>query len=54
MSQILSLLQNSSKAIAVLVDPEKFVKGDNIRFLQKLKIAQPEFLFVGGSTVTRF
>ena len=53
MSQILSLLQNSSKAIAVLVDPEKFVKGDNIRFLQKLKIAQPEFLFVGGSTVTR-
>jgi phosphoglycerol geranylgeranyltransferase len=53
MSQILSLLQNSSKAIAVLVDPEKFVKGDNITFLQKLKIAQPEFLFVGGSTVTR-
>lgn len=53
MSSILSLLQSSSKAIAVLVDPEKFVKGDNFAFLQKLKIAQPDFLFIGGSTVTR-
>ena len=53
MSQILSLLQNSINAIAVLVDPEKFVKGDNNTFLQKLKIAQPDFLFIGGSTVTR-
>ena len=53
MSHILSLLQNSSNAIAVLVDPEKFVKGDNLSFLQKLKIAQPDFIFIGGSTVTR-
>ena len=53
MNQILSLLQNSRNAIAVLVDPEKFVKGDNLSFLKKLKIAQPDFIFIGGSTVTR-
>jgi len=53
MNQILSLLQNSRNAIAVLVDPEKFVKGENLSFLKKLKIAQPDFIFIGGSTVTR-
>jgi putative glycerol-1-phosphate prenyltransferase len=53
MSYILSLLQSSKKAIAVLIDPEKFVKGDNITFLSKLNVAQPDFLFIGGSTVTR-
>jgi phosphoglycerol geranylgeranyltransferase len=53
MNQILSLLQNSTNAIAVLVDPEKFVKYDNLSFLKKLKIAQPDFIFIGGSTVTR-
>ena len=53
MSQILSLLQFSSKAIAVLVDPEKFVKLDNKTFLNKLQFAQPDFLFIGGSTATR-
>ena len=53
MSYILSLLQSSKNGIAVLIDPEKFVKGDNIAFLSKLKIAKPDFLFIGGSTVTR-
>lgn len=53
MNQILSLLQSSAKAIAILIDPEKFVKADKLNFLQKLKIAKPDFLFIGGSTVTR-
>ncbi len=53
MSQILTLLQNSNNSIAVLVDPEKFFKGDYLSFLKKLKVAQPDFIFIGGSTVTK-
>lgn len=53
MSKVFTLIQNSSNAVAILVDPEKFVKNDNSSFLQKLKIARPDFIFIGGSTVTR-
>jgi len=53
MSYILSKLENSTNSIAVLIDPEKFMKGDNLAFINKLELARPDFLFIGGSTVTR-
>jgi putative glycerol-1-phosphate prenyltransferase len=53
MSQILTKLQKAQNSIAVLIDPEKFMKGDNQAFLKKIEIAKPDFLFLGGSTVTR-
>ncbi|NBR13535.1 MAG: geranylgeranylglyceryl/heptaprenylglyceryl phosphate synthase [Flavobacteriales bacterium] len=53
MSDFLHLFQNASKAIAVLIDPEKFLKCNLEDFFRKLNVAQPDFIFVGGSTVTR-
>ena len=40
-------------AIAVLIDPEKYTDTSQlIAFLQKVNAARPNFIFVGGSTVT--
>ncbi len=53
MESILSKITTCKNGIAVLVDPEKFVKTENNVFYEKLKVAQPNFIFVGGSTVSK-
>lgn len=47
-------LAGQRNAIAILIDPEKFSKIAHLAsFLLKLNKAQPNFIFVGGSTVTK-
>ena len=43
-----------SKGIAVLIDPDKFKSTIAIeQYLEKIKLAQPDFLFIGGSSVAK-
>jgi len=45
---------SSKGAIAILIDPEKFVHHKYMStFIDKLKFAKPDFIFIGGSTVNR-
>jgi len=53
MKSIYTTISSISNGIAILVDPDKFNKSERFDFIQKLKIAQPNFIFVGGSTVSR-
>ena len=52
MKKVLEQISESKNAIAVLIDPEKFLKSDTTNFFKKLKTCSPDFLFVGGSTVS--
>jgi phosphoglycerol geranylgeranyltransferase len=45
---------SSKGSIAILIDPDKFVRHSNVAsFIDKIKFAQPDFIFIGGSTVSR-
>ena len=47
-------ISSLSKGIAVLVDPDKFKTKESLAdFLIKIKLAEPDFIFVGGSSVTK-
>ena len=47
-------ISSLSKGIAVLVDPDKFKTKESLAdFLIKIKLAEPDFIFVGGSSVAK-
>ena len=47
-------IKSLSKGIAVLIDPDKFKSTIAIQqYLKKIKLAQPDFLFIGGSSVAK-
>ncbi|MFM7681299.1 MAG: phosphoglycerol geranylgeranyltransferase [Bacteroidota bacterium] len=50
-----TILNNIKKkrSIAILIDPEKFKLQNSDVFFDKLKIANPNFIFIGGSTVSK-
>ena len=51
---IFDKISSLSKGIAVLVDPDKFKTKESLAdFLIKIKLAQPDFIFVGGSSVAK-
>ena len=51
---IFDAIKSLSKGIAVLIDPDKFKNKDAIEdFLKKVKLAQPNFIFIGGSSVAK-
>ena len=51
---IYKLIVEARKAVAVLIDPEKFfLQEDKYSFIEKLKFSRVDFLFIGGSTVSR-
>lgn len=54
MSAIFNKIKNSLRSIAVLVDPEKFNTQKSSLFFEKLSLAKPDFIFIGGSTVSKF
>jgi putative glycerol-1-phosphate prenyltransferase len=52
-SSVYSKLVNAHNGIAVLIDPDKQSNEESLRFLiDQLNELQPDFIFVGGSTVT--
>ncbi len=52
MQNLLDILSNGSKKIAVLIDPDKTSSLEDIKELGgKINILKPSFIFVGGSTV---
>jgi phosphoglycerol geranylgeranyltransferase len=53
MSSIFFDLINKKRSIAVLIDPEKFKFQNSDVFIEKLRIANPNFIFIGGSTVSK-
>ena len=53
MSSTLLNLIKSKRSIAILIDPEKFRLQNSLVFFEKLKIANPNFIFIGGSTVSK-
>jgi putative glycerol-1-phosphate prenyltransferase len=51
---ILASIKSKQNSIAVLIDPEKSDNGDLLLdLLQKAAFANIDFIFIGGSTVTR-
>jgi len=47
-------ISSLSRGIAVLIDPDKFKTKESLAdFLIKIKLAEPDFVFVGGSSVTK-
>jgi len=51
---IFDKISTLSKGIAVLVDPDKFKTKESLAdFLIKIKLAEPDFIFVGGSSVAK-
>ena len=51
---IFDKISKLSKGIAVLVDPDKFKTKESLAdFLIKIKLAEPDFIFVGGSSVAK-
>ena len=51
---IFDKISSLSKGIAVLVDPDKFKTQESLAdFLIKIKLAEPDFIFVGGSSVAK-
>ncbi|MFY7668890.1 MAG: phosphoglycerol geranylgeranyltransferase [Crocinitomicaceae bacterium] len=53
MSSIFFDLISKKRSIAVLIDPEKFKFQNSDVFFEKLRIANPNFIFIGGSTVSK-
>jgi putative glycerol-1-phosphate prenyltransferase len=53
MSEIFNKINGSVSLIAVLIDPDKFSSQDSALFYEKLKLAKPDFIFIGGSTVSK-
>lgn len=53
MSSILNILKDSRKKLALLIDPEKnHTSTDLAPILERLSALKPDFIFVGGSTVS--
>lgn len=53
MHHIFDKISNCYKGIAVLIDPDKFDYQSSKKFCDKLNAAKPDFIFVGGSTVSK-
>lgn len=53
MRNIFDKISQCKKGIAVLVDPDKFEAQDSNNFYDKLNLAKPDFIFIGGSTVSK-
>ena len=52
---IFDTIKSLSKGIAILIDPDKFKSNESLkRFLNKIKLAEPDFIFIGGSAVSKF
>ena len=53
-ASLLSKISEIKNAVAILIDPEKFSTLPHLSsFLEKINAAKPNFIFIGGSTVTR-
>lgn len=53
-NELLKKISGTARQIAILIDPEKLYKEDQLtELLEKAKFAGVDYLFVGGSTVTR-
>ncbi len=51
---IFDKISSLNKGIAILIDPDKFkTKESLVDFLMKIKLAEPDFIFVGGSSVAK-
>ena len=51
---ILDKIKKLNRGIAVLIDPDTFGQGNEIDgFLEKVEIAKPDFIFIGGSSVSK-
>ena len=51
---IFQKIKNLSKGIAVLIDPDKFSHDATLdHFLDRIKFAKPDMVFVGGSSVSK-
>lgn len=51
---ILDKIKKLNRGIAVLIDPDTFGQGNEIDgFLDKVEIAKPDFIFIGGSSVSK-
>lgn len=51
---VLDILEQSSKNLAILIDPEKTNTEDQLKpLLSLISKLEPEFIFVGGSTVSQ-
>ena len=53
MRNIFDKISQCKKGIAVLVDPDKFEAQDSNNFYDKLNLAKPDFIFIGGSTLKK-
>ena len=52
--KIIDRIKNLNSGIAILVDPDKFEKeAELILFLEKVAHADPDMVFIGGSTVSK-
>ena len=52
---ILNKIKKLNRGIAVLIDPDTFGQGNEIDgFLEKVEIAKPDFIFIGGSSISKF
>lgn len=53
MSDLYHILRNSSKKLAILIDPDKEFTIERLpATIEKINMVQPTFIFVGGSTVS--
>ena len=53
-ASLLTKISEIKNAVAILIDPEKFSTLPHLSsFLEKINAAKPNFIFIGGSTVTR-
>ena len=53
-ASLLNKISEIKNAVAILIDPEKFSTLPHLSsFLEKINAAKPNFIFIGGSTVTR-
>lgn len=52
-STIYTDIHSRKGQIAILIDPDKFDFSKKVEFVQKVKMANVDYLFVGGSTVVK-
>ncbi|MDC1203168.1 phosphoglycerol geranylgeranyltransferase [Crocinitomicaceae bacterium] len=51
---VLKFLNGLKNGIAILIDPDKFSSKDELRiYLDKVSFANPDIVFIGGSTVSK-
>lgn len=54
MDKLYSILNNGEKKIAILIDPDKMNREDDLLpLIERLTFLQPSFLFIGGSSVDK-